>query len=424
MPYDITSILNTVWDNASVEYQTRIPQATADNIAAIGNALTDYEPQQNEFLNQLINRIGLVIIRNKTASNPLSVLKKGGVPLGRDIQEIFTNMAKAETYDATGSTLLNRKIPDVKAIYHRMNRQDKYKVTVSQDELLGAFTSREKLSQLIDTITNSLYSGDNFDEFVLTKNLFAQSIEDGKITTVQSLLPVDETSAKRFVKDIQKVSRLMTFPSTAFNKYIDFANTGDTTPVTTWAPTSDQILVLRADLESEINIEVLAYAFNMNKADFMASRVLLVDSFGTANTCMALLMDKSAIQIYDNNYRTTNFWNPEGLYWNYMLHHWQTYSLSLFANAVAFMQPPVPVSGVTVLPATATMEISDTLQLEATVAPENATNKLVGWNSSAPAIATVSATGLVTAVDDGTATITAMTDDGDFTDTCVVTVEA
>jgi hypothetical protein len=83
----------------------------------------------------------------------------------------------------------------------------------------------------------------------------------------------------------------------------------------------------------------------------------------------------------------------------------------------------VPATGVTVNPASRTMNPTNTYQLTATVAPAPATNKAVTWTSSNPAVASVSATGLVTANAVGTATITATTADGGFTAQCAVTVQ-
>lgn len=60
--------------------------------------------------------------------------------------------------------------------------------------------------------------------------------------------------------------------------------------------------------------------------------------------------------------------------------------------------------------------------LTAAAEPDNATDKTVTWTSSDPAVATVDANGKVTAVAAGSATITATTADGGFTDTCEVTV--
>ena len=72
-------------------------------------------------------------------------------------------------------------------------------------------------------------------------------------------------------------------------------------------------------------------------------------------------------------------------------------------------------------PTSDSIAVSETLTLTATVAPENATNKAVTWSTSEATVATVE-DGVVTGVSAGTATITVTTVDGNFTDTCEVTV--
>ena len=85
----------------------------------------------------------------------------------------------------------------------------------------------------------------------------------------------------------------------------------------------------------------------------------------------------------------------------------------------------IPVTGVTVSPTTGSITVGGAaLELTATVAPEDATNKSVTWSSSDDTVATVSATGEVTAVGAGSATITVTTVDGSFTASCTVTVSA
>ena len=71
----------------------------------------------------------------------------------------------------------------------------------------------------------------------------------------------------------------------------------------------------------------------------------------------------------------------------------------------------------------ATIKIGGNIQLTATVTPDNATNKNVSWESSNTAVATVDNTGYVTAKSEGTATITAKTEDGGKTATATITVE-
>ena len=82
----------------------------------------------------------------------------------------------------------------------------------------------------------------------------------------------------------------------------------------------------------------------------------------------------------------------------------------------------VSVSGVTLSQNAITLEVDATASLSATVAPANATQRSVIWSSSNTSVAFVDYTGVVTAVGAGSATITATTYDGGFTDSCTVTV--
>lgn len=82
----------------------------------------------------------------------------------------------------------------------------------------------------------------------------------------------------------------------------------------------------------------------------------------------------------------------------------------------------VPVTGVTLDTNAITLEIDGTQKLVATVAPSNATNKKVTWKSDKPEIATIDQEGTVTGVADGTANVTAETEDGKKVATCAVTV--
>lgn len=82
----------------------------------------------------------------------------------------------------------------------------------------------------------------------------------------------------------------------------------------------------------------------------------------------------------------------------------------------------VAVTEVRLNKASVTLVEGDTDELMATVMPENATDKGIEWTSNNESVATVSPTGLVTAIKDGKATITVKTNDGGFTATCAVTV--
>lgn len=332
---NMINVLNTILSNASADYQSRVPEATKTNITEVGSAIMSFKATENEFLSALVNKVAMTIVHNRTFKNPLAVLKKGTVPLGYNLEDIYTNPITGTTYEPTGADLLAREVPDTKALYHSMNRQGKYKATITKAQLITAFTSYEKLEELLNSIVTAIYSGDNYDEYLLMKELFASGIEGGKIKTMEVAPVTDETSAKNFIKVVKTIGSGMQFPSSNYNTYADI-NEGEK-PAVTWTPLENQVLILRSDIAVSVDVELLAKAFNVSYTD-LKQRTLIVDSFGSQQDCMAVLCDEAFVKVVDNLYNTDEFHNPEGLYDNFFLHHWQTYSMTYFCNAMAFME--------------------------------------------------------------------------------------
>ena len=334
MATNLTALLNTIRENASANYQDRVPEATQTNLSDISGSLLADIDLANEFTNALMNKVALTVVHSKIFRNPLSLLKKGTKPLGDSVEEIFVNYAKADAFDPTGSDLLNRKLPDVKAIYHTLNRQDKYKVTISAEMLNKAFRSYETLNTFINNITSSLYNGANLDEFVLFKQMFAKAIEDGSMKKVTISDPITSAAnGETFIKTIKTVSGDMCFPSDRYNGYLDVQKT-DTKPVVTFSSIDEQYLVIDNATNVSLDVDVLAKAFNLDRVTFL-SKLIVIDAFPDPNV-RACIIDKNWAQIYDDLFQMRTFINGEGLYDNYILHVWQTISYSALCNAVAF----------------------------------------------------------------------------------------
>lgn len=335
---NLTEMLNTIRDNASQEYQTRIPEATQNNLSEIGGQLLADVNLANEFTSSLMNKVAFTFVHNKIFKNPLSILKKGTKPMADSVEEVFVNYAKAETFDPEGTDLLKRKLPDVKAIYHTMNRQDKYKVTISMESLAKAFRSYGDLRNFYNNIINSLYNGDNFDEFILFKNLLTNAIGKKyvKEITLDGDPCVSPEYATSFIKAVKTISGGMEFPSSSYNGYLDAQNT-DTKEITTFTAIPDQYIIIDNATDVALSVDILANAFNLSKQEFLA-RKIKIDAFPDPNI-RAMIVDKDFTQIYDDLYQLRRFENGEGLYENYILHHWQTISASCLVNSVCFKLP-------------------------------------------------------------------------------------
>ena len=334
---NMTEILNTIRDNASDMYRDRIPEATQNNIEEVQAAMCDPNNAvvTNEFMNTLLNMIIKQVIHAKLFSNPLKALKKGKKPLGDTIEEIYTNFIKADVYDQTGANLLQRKLPDTKTVFHRMNRQDKYKITVNPEELFKAFSSYDKLQSYIATIINTLYNSSELDEFILTKELLKQAYDNNAIVVVNVPDPLEsEANGKEFIRIVKTVSGDMVFPNSNNNAYLT-AQSSDNKPIITFSRKDEQVLIIDNPTNVSVDINVLASIFNMSVAEFNDTKKIVIDAFPDPDV-RACLVDEAFFQIYDDLLMFREFQNPEGLYNNYYLHVWQTLAYSPLVNAVIF----------------------------------------------------------------------------------------
>lgn len=406
-------ILNAIRNNATQNYRDYVPKATpdADSIRQIGAIIMDYPALQNEFLSALVNRIGRVLITSKMYDNPWSFFKKGLLEFGESVEEIFVNIAKPFQFDPAiaESNVFKREIPDVRAAFHIMNYQKYYKATISNDQLRQAFLSWQGISDLITKIVDSMYTGANYDEFQTMKYMLARHILDGHMYPVE-IPKVTTTNMKGIVSAIKGISNKFTFLSTQYNL----------AGVATYTAKTDQYMLINSTFDATMDVEVLASAFNMDKAEFAGRRVL-VDSFGSLDTARlaelfandptyeeigshelkaldqipAVLVDRDWFMIFDNFYNFTEQYNGEGLYWNYWYHVWKTFSVSPFANNALFIPETPGVTSITVSPATSTVSAGQSVQLTVNVKTTNFAPKSVTWTVDSN-YATVDNSGKVT----------------------------
>ena len=330
-------ILNGIREVASDNYRELVPIATASNLQDVGNPILSYTAVRNEFLSLLVNKIALPIIKARRFNNPLAMLKREGSPLGYDEEEIGVNPAIAKPFDAKSADLLAQETPDVKVAYHRMNRQDRYDCTIQFAVLRAGFTTWGGFDRLTDEIVQSLYNGNYIDEFKHTKELLASGVVDGSVCTIPVTKPTDESTAKAFVKSARTAFNNFLFPSTTYNSWARSGGAGAS--YTAWSDKDRIMLFIRADISAEIDVDVLARAFNLESADLMG-RVIIVPDFGRlegAEKIYAVMCDYDYPVIIDKLFTVEDFRNGSNLSTNYYLHVWQTYSTSPLNNCVAFV---------------------------------------------------------------------------------------
>lgn len=338
------NMANTVRTLAGDDFASAVPVATRSNISSYATPILEISSLRNMFVNTLVQRIGFEFIHNKRYNNPLARFKKGSTPLGGIVEEIGTNPVESQGFSSDGYirtpdgqvlTPLNRRTPDTKVLYHTINREDQYPISISRQQLQTAFVSWEKLDDFISSVMSAMYSGDSIDEFIYTKNLIDAGVTKDMLVTRTIANPTtSKENAENFVREMNIVSSKMCFPSTKYNKYIEQEG-AEGKAYKTWSDKERQVIILSTEVLQTINISVLSQAFHMSQADFR-NAVVEIDEFDNP-AILGVVCDESLLQIYDNLFEVSEQQNAQGLFFTYFLTHFETLSLSMLSNAVVFL---------------------------------------------------------------------------------------
>lgn len=370
-------IIKAVSQELTSDIATQIEGKSSVELLAV---FDDYPNVKNAFVNTLTNKVAKSVIFSKIFSNPLKELKKGKVEYGESIEELFVQMAMAKNFgenweDSTSpeADLIRKLKPKVTAMYITVNFDKKYKTTVMDKQLRKAFVNEYGLSNLVMQIVSSITSQAEYQEFLATKgtmlNLVAEcknkSLDAEHKTESDVSLPIgtvvkqtpyirQATTAKDLVQGIREEVGNMKFPSNKYNLAKEL----------NWCNPQDLVLMTTPSVSADIDVNVLASAFNVSSTDVTTKTILvdempkgifkstsaLVDktpydlSSGNTISCdttkkvKAILFDKDLLQIWDTYQATGTFYNSESNYTNHFANREGIFAVCSFANMVVFYE--------------------------------------------------------------------------------------
>lgn len=333
-PVNNVQMLDAIRADASSDYQRRIPPATQAGLQATVKALQTFRPSYNEFLDALVNRIGTVIARNISWDNPLAKFKRGMLSFGDTIEEIQVGLLKAHVYDPDRESLerdiFGTERPDVQTNFHRVNRQNMYKVTINEPLLQRAFLESEGLSSFVSQLMTAPTTSDKWDEFLLTVQLFKEYEANGGFYHVHvpdvEAITSSADDAKYALRKMRSMADTLKFVSTKYNA----------AHMPSFAAPDELELFVTPEFNAALDVEALAAAFHIERAE-MYGRINPIprDKFDIEG-CQAILTVRDFFVIADQRLENTSQYNPATLHNNYFLHHWEVVSASRFVPAVMF----------------------------------------------------------------------------------------
>ena len=431
--------LNDLRQNASSKFQEVVPVVDENtSIEAYTAPLLNAPKLFNEFAEVLIQRIVYTKFESKVFRNPLKVLEGDKIPLGYLGQEIFVNPAEGRDFDVDDfAGALKKYEADVKVQYQYINFDKQYPVTVVRQSLKQAFVSWNALEEYISNMTNSLYNGYYIDEYRNTKALVTNAYRSNAVQIQTVTNPTTQALIKQFVKLARTYFLNFQTPSSKYNAWSKIGGYGR--EIVTFTNPEDIVMLVRNDIRSELDVEALSVAFNMDKTTLLGN-ILPVDDFSIydkkqnlvydGSKILAIICDKSWFRIKEQDLYMDDFRNANNRSVNMYLNAIKMFNYSFFANAIVFAteEPTVSITDMSLSKTELTIDAGDEATVEITTTPYSANSPTITVTSSAEAVATaeidgktITITGVASGAEaDGTATITVKA--GNVTKTISVTV--
>lgn len=437
----LRTALNQIRETSIVSdtlYHRYVDQIYPDtDISAWATPILENPQVANEFFDVLIRRIVYTRIEVKRFNNPLAQLEGDRMPLGAVGQEIAFNPAKARKFNVDDfAGLLAKYDADVKVQYMNLNSDLQYCVTATRAKIKDAFVSWDALNQFIDGITNTLFNGAYIDHYRMTKDLVTSAYAGNNVQIKTITAVTSEATAKAFVKEARNIYKNMKFPSSKYNAWNKVGGYGR--ELLTWSNPEDIVFLIRTDISTELDVDVLAVAFNMDKTDLLG-RIIEVDSFDTydgdekifdGSAIVGMIADTSWFRIKEQEMVMDEFYNPNNRTWQFYLNDVRMYAYSLFANAVVFatQMPDVKADSIEFLGADS-YEVKEGAKFRVKVVtdPFNATSSTT-FTSATPGVVSVEKISdrevEITGVDANATAVTITATNNSKTDTISVTCVA
>lgn len=286
----------------------------------------NYTIKKQEFLNSVVNKIGKQVYSTTAYTNPLKRIKRGFIENANEIEEIYIARAVGYEYDADGTGALDRVKPTVKTQYHQVDYAKDFQVTIQDKQVRKGFTTNGGVTRIANEIMESLHTGAEYEEYLKCIEILDTIATDSKYKKEVADI-VDNSTAKAFIKELKKTIKRMGFRSETF------AN------VENHCKPSQMILFLNMDWAVEMDVEMLAQAFNMSKQEINECTIIEIPELTKNTKTKAILCDERALQIYDTYYGLEPQRNAKGKFTNHFLSTEKIFSYSNLVNIAVFNTP-------------------------------------------------------------------------------------
>ena len=387
----LNEIRETLIQDSSL-YQSQLPlvehytssQVYGQSLLALPSDL------RNKFIQSLVNRIAYTKFQMDYFENPLRELANDELPLGAIGQDVYINPARGRVYNIDDfAGLLAKYESDVKVEYNELNYDVQFPVTIVRKELEKAFTTWGDFENFLMGISQSLYNGAYIDDYNYTRKLITNAYKNNNVqmetfTFSNPAAPTD-TELKGLLARLRQAYLDFQAPSTAYNAWAKVGGYGRS--IVSWSNPRDIVVFISNKLASILDVNALASAFNIDKAELLG-RVYYVPDFSQrdddgkvivdGSNIYAFIADRRWFKIRDKAMFMDEFYNANNRSWQSYLNVIKSFNYSLFANGLMLVAslPTIPTTDVAFVDTSASVAVGGKKVLKINPTPYNTTETM------------------------------------------------
>lgn len=332
-------MMNAIRNSASPAYQLMVPPVNQANVKETTDRIMSDRATRNEFMDVLVNKVGMVTVQESMWTNPFAIFKKGFLPQGSTVEELAVDIIKPFTYEddreKMEKMLFGTFRVGAQASFHTVNTQKIYAVTTNETMMQRAFLdSQGGITKFQAQIMNAPIKSHNYVEYLEMVKLLALYNEQGGFFNVNTpnlqVLESSETEARTMLKTIQTYVGKMAFLSRLYNP----------AGLLVSAPEENLVFITTPELRAAINVDALMGAFNLDKGQIKMRIVNVQQEDVNIPGFQGVITTEHFFQVYDKLLTTAQQWNPVTLSNNHYLHVHQIMSFSRFIPALLLSTNP------------------------------------------------------------------------------------
>lgn len=257
----------------------------------------------------MIEKFAKQMIFQVQSTNPLAWIDKGEVRNGVGVEQAITQLLESSEWVSEiqdGSSLNAPSYPTINVQYFYDWTSKQFKTTISEDQIRKALLADMTEMDIASKIVSNLTESEGYEDYEASKGLLTSAVSAGNIVSAGTA-----TIGTGLITSIKNITDEMQYVN---NSYLGYVTANTSSDYKTRTPFERLHIIMPYSVYNELNVEVLASLYNLDKARLL-DKITLIDT----TDGIVYIVDEFGLLKYRRLYKMTSKYVEDALYSNYWL---------------------------------------------------------------------------------------------------------